>query len=142
MMKLLEKLQTKIVNVLAGSAVLIAWIFGAQILWSNLLGINYVHAADQSFQMFFWACIMAPLWEEYAFRHFPLTVAKKLGIDPIRTLIFTSILFGLGHQGLVGLLLQGVGGFIMGYIYLRNGYSYWSSVAMHFLWNFTVIFIT
>jgi membrane protease YdiL (CAAX protease family) len=86
---------------------------------------------------FFFGCLIAPLIEEVLFRHLPLQIIKATGKDRllIPTILFTSIVFGLMHQGSISILIQGVAGFIMSVLYLRNNYSYWSSVCLHFLWN-------
>lgn len=88
------------------------------------------------FQVFF-AVIWAPLWEELAFRHAPALLAKALGEKFLLPIIIISCgLFGWGHgNGPESLLLQGVMGFVFFYVYIKNGYSYWSSVALHSLWN-------
>lgn len=97
---------------------------------------------------FFMSCIAAPLWEELAFRVFPFGVARwfsdKFGGKEITVyvLIATTILFGWGHGGgTISLLFQGVGGLLLAYAYLRNGYSYWSAVGLHFMWNFFCLII-
>lgn len=141
-MKLFRNLRGKLLNIAIGSAVLGGWVYGAIKVYSKLFGWDYSNSyRDKSLTMFVMACVVAPLWEELAFRHLPLTMAKKLKLDPMHVLMMSSIIFGWGHGGPTGIMLQGVGGFILGYVYLKNGYSYWSSVFMHFLWNYIVIFV-
>jgi hypothetical protein len=95
--------------------------------------------------LFFLAVICAPLWEEAAFRYAPYKIAQAFGkhVNPelgrallIPIMIIATALFGWGHgYGIYSLLVQGVGGFIISCVYIKNGYSYWSSVALHALWN-------
>jgi membrane protease YdiL (CAAX protease family) len=93
--------------------------------------------------IFFFACIWAPLWEEAAFRYAPITIAKNFGpqfLFPV--IIISSVLFGWGHgSGPVSLLIQGVGGFLFSLLYIKNGFSYKSSVTAHFLWNLSLMFL-
>lgn len=86
--------------------------------------------------------ILAPLIEEYLFRHFPITYCKVLSkrlIVPV--IFFSSIIFGLVHYGAPSVPVQGVCGFIMACVYVKNGYSYWSTVTMHALYNLIIILI-
>jgi hypothetical protein len=95
---------------------------------------------------FFFACIVAPLWEELAFRHAPLQIGKRLsttfGTEVVIPMVYiSSAIFGWAHgQGAVSILIQGVMGFIFALVYLKNGYSYKSSVLLHAMWNFMVMF--
>lgn len=91
---------------------------------------------------FFMCCIVAPIWEELAFRVAPLKLAKKFGEDTfVPIIIISSVLFGWGHgYGAESLLMQGVMGLVFSYVYLKNGFSAWSSMTLHALWNFMVIF--
>jgi len=94
--------------------------------------------------VFFWSCIFAPFWEELVFRYFPAKLAKA--IDPgnkhrfmIAMIFFSSIIFGLAHGSVANIIVQGVGGMFLFWIYQKNG-LFWAWVS-HFLWNFMVIFI-
>lgn len=90
---------------------------------------------------FFFACIMAPLIEEIMFRHFPLRVIKATKKEEliVPTILFTSVVFGLMHNGAVSIPIQGVFGLIASVVYLKNGYSYVSSVALHAMWNTSLL---
>jgi len=97
--------------------------------------------------LFFRACILAPLWEEAVFRVLPIKVAQVLGKKDtsnsnllLWTCIASSIIFGIGHGSVFNILLQGVGGLLFSWLYLKNNNSYWSVVGAHFLWNFMIIF--
>jgi len=103
----------------------------------------------------FFAVLLAPLWEEFAFRYYWLKkklrkidkekiespeLANKIGRIPIwETVVFTTIIFGIVHGGPINLLIQGVGGLVLSYVYLRNGRCFMSAVVLHALYNFTVI---
>jgi len=99
----------------------------------------------------FFSVILAPLWEEFAFRvmwfrkklrkrdkesFYNQDFVKAQGKMPIWDfVIFTAIIFGLAHGGPINLLLQGVGGLFLAYVYLLNNRSYWSAVIMHAMFN-------
>lgn len=91
--------------------------------------------------LFFFACIVAPFAEEVLFR-VPLRVFKSVKNKDMLpwAAAFSSIIFGLMHQGSLSLLIQGVMGFVFTIVYIRNGYSYLSSVFLHFLWNTSLFF--
>jgi len=86
---------------------------------------------------FFFACIMAPIIEEVLFRMTPISILKASGKKEliIPGILFTSIIFGLMHDGAISILLQGVFGLVASMLYIKNNYSYWSSVILHFAWN-------
>lgn len=93
--------------------------------------------------IFFSYCIFPPLFEELLFRHVPIRFAKAAGEKYIiPTIIFTSAIFGLVHgNGMYSVLIQGVGGFVLSCLYIKNNYSYWSTVTAHSLWNISVIYL-
>lgn len=98
---------------------------------------------DTQLGLFFFACISAPLWEELAFRYAPITIAKNFGEQYLLpVIVISSVLFGWGHgQGPISLMIQGVAGFLFSLLYIKNNYSYVSTVISHFLWNLTLIFL-
>lgn len=123
--------------------------FALSLVWFFFLihFLDYIHAQrfgdHPEYWVIFFACIFAPLWEELAFRVIPMQYAKNLGPQYIiPTLFLSSLIFGWGHgQGPISLLIQGVGGFILGVAYIKTNYNYWVPVAMHSAWNIWAIFI-
>lgn len=110
-----------------------------------------VYAAEKIFgpkmrYIFFFTCIMAPLWEESVFRYFAIRVGqlgdKLMGqswlLFPM--ILVSSIVFGILHGSVLNILFQGFGGLVLCWLYLKNGNSYWSVVITHALWNFIIIF--
>lgn len=95
----------------------------------------------------FIGCIVAPLWEEFCYRYVPITLANKIGgalnIDILFPIvILSSALFGWGHgQGQESILRQGVMGMVFSWVYIKNGYSIKSSIALHSFWNLLCIII-
>ena len=150
-----KKFKNKVINILIGYFILFIWIYLADKL-INFLDPPPTALFDSSspddttpskialLSEFFFAVILAPLWEELAFRHAPALIAKALGeklLMPI--IIISSIIFGWEHgHGPESLLLQGVMGFIFFSVYVKNNYSYWSSVTLHSLWNGVIFFGT
>ena len=102
--------------------------------------------------MFFLACVLAPLWEEAAFRFSPLKLAKSWEFASTGEeygslltsrclwpmMVFTSIIFGLQHGGAINILFQGAGGILLAWVYVKSGY--WASVTTHALWNFMMMY--
>lgn len=90
---------------------------------------------------FFFGCIIAPLIEEILFRHLPLQVIRATKKEEllVPTILFTSVVFGLMHEGAASIPIQGVFGLIASIVYLKNGYSYISSVALHAIWNTSLL---
>lgn len=87
--------------------------------------------------------IFAPFFEEILFRHLPLQIIKKTNREDLLlpTMLFTSVVFGLLHDsGVWSVPIQGVFGFIISCVYVKNGYSYWSAVLLHMIWNAGLIF--
>jgi membrane protease YdiL (CAAX protease family) len=139
------KFPDKVKNIFISYIIIFVWVF----LISHLLNFldpppiftdeetpsipSHIYILSQ----FFFLVISAPLWEELAFRHAPALLAKALGkgfLFPI--MIISSMLFGWGHNnGPESLMLQGCMGFVFFCLYIKNGYSYWSSVVLHALWN-------
>lgn len=129
-------------------------------LYAPSLGgnVSYLYMEAMTAIDFFFACVLAPLWEELMFRYLPfaLFIAPKLataGLSEeqiannekfIKTflgllILSTSIIFGLLHGGPINILFQGVGGIILWKIFLQSGkYRYWYAVGAHALWNVSV----
>lgn len=116
------------------------WLF---IIVTFLQYINTEGYQNWKIPAFFYACIMAPLWEELAFRVIPISIARKFGdqfIIPV--ILLSSLLFGWGHgNGTNSLLIQGVGGLILSAVYIKTNYNYWCVVVMHSAWNIWVLFL-
>lgn len=90
---------------------------------------------------FFFMCISAPIWEEALFRFAPIEIirkTKKSLLFPF--IIITSIVFGWLHGSVENIWMQGVFGLIASVLYIKNNYSYLSSVCLHFLWNTSLFF--
>ncbi len=134
----------KLKNIFFAATAILLWV--RFIIWflTSVLNVPFEYPlilADHTFtwnaSTLFFGVIWAPLWEEAVFRYAPLTIAKALGdafLKPI--IVITLVLFAFGHGlGPWSILIQGIGSLALFWVYLKNGYSYWSSVAVHFLWN-------
>lgn len=155
---------TKFLNIMGVTGFDILWLIGVLSFLVAVVGYNtnqlldllnplYLtdiqHALPQTFGrspvfLFFFACIMAPLWEEIIFRLLPLK-AILLAPEKYRNgmlgvvAVSSAIIFGYLHHGTVSILIQGVGGGLYCWLYLRNK-SILSPMLAHSIWNFTVIF--
>ena len=132
----------KFKNILFGAILYIGW--GSFMIWIYKTYIpevfpapsfNYIpHSTEYIFII---TCIFAPLFEEVVYR-LPLSIAKNMQIKGMvmYTAIISSVLFGQAHWGGVWTVpIQGILGLIFCWVYIKNGYSYLSSVFMHFLIN-------
>lgn len=130
----------KIANIILGLLIIIGWVtIVAHVLplITNEPRSNYEIAFSWAYVFF--ACVMAPLTEEVVFRLFPLTLTRKLDDkSKVATILASSIIFGFAHKnGYYSILFQGVMGLVFACVYVKNNYSYWSSVILHSLWNLT-----
>jgi membrane protease YdiL (CAAX protease family) len=150
-MDILDKLRAaigpKLANVAIAFTFMIAWVFGIDFIMSAVTPNSYEEATT-GIWLFLMAVVVAPLWEELAFRVIPIKIATQLDLKlgtkllwPIITL--SSIIFGLGHESFwpFHLLFQGAMGMVFSYLYIKNNYSYWPNVLLHAMWNFFVIFM-
>lgn len=90
---------------------------------------------EEGLMMYFGALVLAPLIEEIVFRVAPIGLVKDKPDLILPTIILSSALFGWLHNGAMSWPIQGVLGFMLSLVYLKNNYSYWSVVFLHFLWN-------
>lgn len=130
---------------LVGRAKNVALGFLFSLLWVSLMIVFITTFHESSItpavSVFLYSCVLAPLWEEIAFRHGPLQLAKAAGDHFVLPVAFiSSAWFGWMHgAGVYSIMLQGVMGFVMAMVYIKNGFNYWSSVSLHFLWNFFLV---
>lgn len=87
-----------------------------------------------------WLCGFTPLVEEMLFRELSYKVFRPCKRDELSFMIFVGMIFGWLHGSFEHIFIQGIAGVVFGYVYLKNGYSYWSAVAAHSLYNFLVAF--
>lgn len=110
----------------------------------EILGYPYeieINELETRKHYLFYSLIFAPLWEELAFRYAPIELAKSISKKAVfPTITISSIFFGwMHHNNPESVMLQGSLGFILSWLYLKNGLPW--SIFLHFLYNFTVIFL-
>ena len=125
----------------------------AALIWAiaSVILINYVNDLDimgafksereGSFKYnLFYTYTFAPLWEEAVYRYAPITIAKQLGKEFILPVVVgVSLMFGWGHgEHPDTVLIQGGVGLLLSYAYIKNGYSYISSVLVHSIYNISI----
>lgn len=87
--------------------------------------------------LFIASCIYAPFFEELVFRSWlGWFKSDQYTKYTLYLVLLSSLFFGYAHNGAWSIPIQGVGGIIFSYVYLKNGYSYLSAVFTHFLINF------
>ena len=137
-----DTLEHKLKNVLYCFSVMLIWNNFWYFIFKNLFPyeVDIIQFAKTLTWEFLMSCIFAPLFEEMLFRVVPITIAKNLGRHYIFPVILgSSILFGYAHGiNSISLMFQGVGGFILSILYIKNGFCYFSVVLLHFMWNFYV----
>lgn len=116
----------------------VIWLMGVVAL------LTFVYNGPWQYQAILFGCILAPLWEELAFRVIPLKIARMFGNDFIIPMVgLSSLIFGWGHgNGTISLLIQGVGGVFLSIVYIKTNYNYWAAVALHAAWNIWALFGT
>ena len=136
-----EGLFDKLKNVIFAFLIFTVWIYAITSFLNYLVDGQY--GPPPMKYRFFMSVIWAAVWEEAVFRVAPITIANK--IDPkliFPVVIISSALFGWGHgAGPISLLIQGVMGFVLSCLYIKNGFSYWSVVLLHSSWNAACLFI-
>jgi membrane protease YdiL (CAAX protease family) len=92
--------------------------------------------------------VVAPLVEEVMFRYLPLTLVRGTGKARELAVIIgiCGVLFGYLHGSAFNVFIQGVGGALYGWLFLKNHSSakaaYFSCVIVHALHNGTLILIS
>lgn len=131
----------KFKNIVFGWFACLVWVNIVIALLTPILGPRtpYVPTSIPYFLLF--SCILAPLWEELAFRYIPIRIATLINPTLIMPVVLlSSLIFGWGHgYGTVSLLQQGVMGLIFSWVYIKNNNSYWSSTILHAMWNLTCL---
>ena len=83
--------------------------------------------------------VQPAVFEEMAFRGFLFNNFKKM-MNPKATLIATSILFGVLHFSLIGLLWLIPIGLVLGWLRMKYQ-NLWYAMLAHFTYNTTIVFI-
>lgn len=135
----------KFKNILLGMFLCISWIalvHSVETFLQPRPKAEYELTVNYLIQWLFWACMMAPLTEEVIYRHAPLKVASLVSKEAIVPVILaSSVIFGFAHgAGYLSVIKQGVLGFVFACVYIKNGFSYWSSVTLHSMWNLYCLF--
>jgi membrane protease YdiL (CAAX protease family) len=133
-----KTVQGKVINVLLAFVAILIWMIFANSLIDEL-AYGQIILSDRYF--FFFSCIFAPLWEELVFRKGILDTGRCGSTqNMISLMIISSAIFGWLHgYGAESIMKQGVMGLIFAWLYLKNGYSYWSTVIVHSAWNILVL---
>ena len=94
-------------------------------------------------EMFLRACILAPLWEEMAFRYAPFQITRGFSEKKftIPMIVLSSCVFGVIHGGVANIFVQGVMGVFCSVIYVKSNYKILVPMTLHMLWNSFCLFI-
>ena len=100
-----------------------------------IFGMHYFINGDMSMgQTLIRMCIIAPVWEELAFRYVPQKLFGNL--NRTATIIGSSVFFGYIHGGVPNIFIQGVAGVVLSLVYIYSGYKLWTNILLHAMWNF------
>lgn len=136
-----QPLLEKIGNVILAWAATFLIVVAINIPLSYAIGESFhpLKSNMVSFKTFLYMCIVAPFVEELIFRHIPLKLVSHFScFDKIKWYLVAiiAVIFGWLHGSYFNVLVQGIGGFFFGWVYIKNRMSYISAVSAHFLWNF------
>ncbi len=129
-----NKIKTPIRDILCVFAV---QVFYCKAIFSALYVVAGLEQLDTepSLYLFFASCILAPVWEEFIYRHVPLQIAKNyFKKNLVEIAIGCAVVFGLHHGCSLNILIQGVFGIMFTWVYIRNGLKW--AICSHALWNF------
>lgn len=128
--------EQKVANVVVGFGVSYLWVVLLSLLFKSLGVYSSVGAPANLAVMFLMSVVIAPIWEEAVFRVSLVGLTEHLPsqfLMPI--MIASSCLFGWLHGGVMNVFFQGIVGFVIACVYVKNGYCYKSAVAVHALYN-------
>lgn len=140
-----QQLSGKITNIILCWGAITLWLIISKWALSFVpypifhLNVSYIGRFDGN--DFAYSCIFAPLIEEVMFRAAPIEILRRTGLLKqigIPVILFISIVFGLMHGDASRVFVQGICGLALSWLYIKNGFSYASTVTVHFLWNFTL----
>lgn len=106
--------------------------------------ISILATEKSSLRTILFACIFAPFMEEFFWRWAPITLMrhnKNWDKTKWAFVVIVSFLFGVWHGDYSNVYQQGVVGFFLGWVYIKNNYSYLSSVFLHMCWNFLILVV-
>ncbi len=132
----------KLKNISLGFVAILIWALLVDFVigLAGLYGHPFKFDGDHiTLKYFMSACILAPIWEELAFRYAPgkyIMISNPEALWPVA--ILSSVVFGWLHGGAGGVILQGMMGFIFFVVYVKNKFSITSSIILHSSWNLFV----
>ncbi len=146
-------------NALATYGFCILWVITAQLALILLVGwlfgtppkgvIVWTLGATRQPTMFE-ALVWAPVFEEILYRAMPLLLAAAWDRGDGRNIrmmqiVVCTILFGVVHGSILAILFQGVLGYMLARLFIKNHTSlagaYLSCVFVHFCYNYTLSFV-
>lgn len=122
-------------------------VFSASFGLLNSLGLWQKYFAANAGLTVFMLVFFAPFVEEVLFRMLPLTLVQGCRPQIVRAVLIAvcGIVFGWLHGSPLNVFIQGVGGIMLGCLYLANSRSqltsYFSCVFVHAMYNMTVLLV-
>jgi len=122
-------------------------IFSATVSVLGYFGLWDQYFAANTGLTVFMLVFFAPFIEEALFRMLPLTLVQNSRPQIVRAVLIAvcGIIFGWLHGSPFNVFIQGVGGIMLGCLYLANSRSqftsYISCVFVHAMYNMTVLLV-
>ncbi len=141
---IVEKLANISVAIGVSLFTIITFCFAFKVLLGENTPLPTFNHPIPEFKYLIFLCIFPPIFEELIFRHIPAQILKKTEIFQQNKwwfVLVSGVIFGWLHGSYYNIFCQGVAGIAFGWVYIKNGYSYYSAVASHSLYNFLVGFI-
>ena len=145
-MEIKQSIQSKLANIIIATGLSIFIISVNIAIFTNLFPFYDTKLAvkDVGLQQIIRGLIIAPLGEELIFRLVPISLLKNTEIfkeGKWYIIAIIAAIFGYMHGGYYNIYIQGIAGFAFGWVYIKNGMSYWSAVLTHFLYNFMIYIV-
>ncbi len=133
----------KVLNILKAYIFCMVWVLLISCLYTSLFPDQGGYSdwlRPNRLILFITSVILAPLFEELMFRVLPIELLRsfsknyKSSLFPV--ILGTNAIFGVLHGNYFNILIQGVVGVALSWVYIKNK-SYWSAVSLHALYNLT-----
>lgn len=98
----------------------------------------FIESKPSRIETFFYACIMAPVYENLLYLISPIIIAQHFKIQSQIIPITVAIVFGLAHGSVDNILIQGFLGYTWILMYKEHGTV--PSIINHALWNIFVLY--
>ncbi len=147
-MEIKQSILEKLANIMIALGISLLSIVVMGVIFKLLFGVDSRYPEFTKIPVspnyLFYLCVMVPFLEEIIFRHLPIYILKRTEIfqrNKWYFVVLIGIIFGWMHGSIINVYCQGIVGIALGWVYVKNEYSYLSAVSTHALYNFLVAFL-